>query len=149
MCRSSCNSNNTALLESRFEWDGIGFEIKEHEAQMYNDHRRAKVAVGDATTADFDELFNEVELGPTFDLLQVDCEPAAVTFEALKKIDLDKYKLLPSPLSMTVTMMVLKFGMLLVSILSPMVMFLLLTIFPLMISIPLKIGGAPILFLLY
>ena len=50
-------SNNTALLESRFEWDGIGFEIKEHEAQMYNDHRRAKVAVGDATTADFDELF--------------------------------------------------------------------------------------------
>ena len=25
-------SNNTALLESRFEWDGIGFEIKEHEA---------------------------------------------------------------------------------------------------------------------
>ena len=32
---------------------------------MYNDHRRAKVAVGDATTADFDELFNEVELGPT------------------------------------------------------------------------------------
>ena len=25
-------------------------------------------------------------------ILQVDCEPAAVTFEALKKIDLDKYK---------------------------------------------------------
>jgi hypothetical protein len=85
-------SNNTALLESRYEWDGIGFEIKEHEAQMYNDHRRSKVAVGDATTADFDALFEEVGLGPTFDYLQVDCEPAEVTFEALKRIDLTKYK---------------------------------------------------------
>ena len=85
-------SNNTALLESRFEWDGIGFEIKEYEAQMYNDHRRSKVAVGDATTADFDALFEEVNLGPTFDYLQVDCEPAEVTFEALKRIDLTKYK---------------------------------------------------------
>tara|TARA_Y100000356_G_scaffold92537_1_gene78033 strand:- start:78 stop:779 length:702 start_codon:yes stop_codon:yes gene_type:complete len=85
-------SNNTALLESRFEWDGIGFEIKEHEAELYNKHRRAKVAVGDATTADFDALFEEVGLGPTFDYLQVDCEPAAVTFEALKKIDLEKFK---------------------------------------------------------
>ena len=85
-------SNNTALLESRFEWTGIGFEIKETEANLYNEHRKAQVAVGDATTADFDALFKEVGLGPTFDYLQVDCEPAEVTFNALKKIDLNKYK---------------------------------------------------------
>ena len=85
-------SNNTALLESRFEWTGIGFEIKEHEADLYNEHRRAPVALGDATTADFDALFKEVNLGPVFDYLQVDCEPAEVTFNALKQIDLSKYK---------------------------------------------------------
>ena len=85
-------SNNTALLESIFAWTGIGFEIKEKEADLYNDHRKAPVALGDATTADFDELFKEVELGPVFDYLQVDCEPAQVTFDALKKVDLDKYK---------------------------------------------------------
>jgi|TARA_B100001093_G_scaffold506450_1_gene565365 hypothetical protein len=85
-------SNNTALLESRFAWNGIGFEIKEHEADLYNENRKAPVALGDATTADFDALFNEVKLGPVFDYLQVDCEPAQVTFDALKKIDLDKYK---------------------------------------------------------
>ena len=85
-------SNNTALLESRFEWTGIGFEIKEKEADLYNEHRKAPVALGDATTADFDQLFKEVNLGPEFDYLQVDCEPAQVTFDALKKINLDKYK---------------------------------------------------------
>ena len=85
-------SNNTALLESRYEWTGIGFEIKEKEADLYNEHRKAPVALGDATTADFDALFKEVNLGPEFDYLQVDCEPAQVTFDALKKINLDKYK---------------------------------------------------------
>ena len=85
-------SNNTALLESRFEWTGIGFEIKETEADLYNEHRKAPVALGDATTADFDQLFKEVDLGPVFDYLQVDCEPAQVTLDAMKKVNLDKYQ---------------------------------------------------------
>jgi|TARA_E500000331_G_C16991241_1_gene597858 hypothetical protein len=85
-------SNNTALLESIFGWTGIGFEIKDTEANLYNDNRKAPVAVGDATTADFDELFKEVNLGPNFDYLQVDCEPAQVTFDAMLKVNLDKYK---------------------------------------------------------
>ena len=85
-------SNNTALLESIFAWTGIGFEIKEKEADLYNENRKAPVALGDATTADFDQLFKEVNLGPVFDYLQVDCEPAQVTLDAMKKIDLDKYK---------------------------------------------------------
>ena len=85
-------SNNTALLESRFDWGGIGFEIKDKEADMYNEHRKAPVALGDATTADFDQLFEEVNLGPVFDYLQVDCEPARVTFDAMLKVNLDKYK---------------------------------------------------------
>ena len=85
-------SNNTALLESRFEWTGIGFEIKETEADLYNEHRKAPVALGDATTADFDQLFEEVNLGPVFDYLQVDCEPAQVTLDAMKKVNLDKYQ---------------------------------------------------------
>ena len=85
-------SNNTALLESRFSWNGIGFEIKEVEADLYNDNPKAPVALGDATTADFDELFKEVNLGPVFDYLQVDCEPSRVTFDAMLKVNLDKYQ---------------------------------------------------------
>jgi len=85
-------SNNTALLESIFAWTGIGFEIKEKEADLYNENRKAPVALGDATTADFDALFEEVKLGPVFDYLQVDCEPAQVTLDAMKKVNLDKNK---------------------------------------------------------
>ena len=38
-------SNNTALLESRFSWNGIGFEIKEHEADLYNDNRLSLIHI--------------------------------------------------------------------------------------------------------
>ena len=85
-------SNNTALLESLFKWNGIGLEIKEYEANLYNEQRNGLIALGDALTTDFDALFEEVKLGPVFDYLQVDCEPAQVTFDALKRIDLNKYK---------------------------------------------------------
>lgn len=85
-------SNNTALLESLYQWKGIGLEIKEHEANLYNDQRQNFIALGNALEADYDSLFEEVELGPTFDYLQVDCEPSQVTFDALKKINLDKFK---------------------------------------------------------
>jgi len=85
-------SNNTALLESLYQWKGIGLEIKEHEANLYNDQRQNFIALGDALEADYAALFEEVELGPVFDYLQVDCEPAQVTFDALKKVDLSKFK---------------------------------------------------------
>ena len=85
-------SNNTALLESLYQWKGIGLEIKEHEANLYNDQRQNFIALGNALEADYDALFEEVKLGPTFDYLQVDCEPSQVTFDALKKINLDKFK---------------------------------------------------------
>ena len=85
-------SNNTALLESKYKWTGVGFEIKEYEADLYNNNRKSPVALGDATIADFDILFEEVKLGQVFDYLQVDCEPSRVTFDAMLKVNLDKYK---------------------------------------------------------
>lgn len=85
-------SNNTALLEKEFNWKGISVEIKSEDVEKFTEVRNNLIAEGDATEIDYDELFEEVNLGPVFDYLQVDCEPPIVTFSALKKIPLDKYK---------------------------------------------------------
>jgi len=85
-------SNNTALLE-QFDWTGISLEINEALVDKFNNGRKNLVACGDATDVDYDELFTEVGFTNTdFDYLQVDCEPSAVTFAALKKIPHDKYR---------------------------------------------------------
>ena len=85
-------SNNTALLE-KFGWTGISLEINEDLVDKFNAGRQNLVACGDATEVDYDELFAEVGFTNTdFDYLQVDCEPASVTFAALKKIPHDKYR---------------------------------------------------------
>jgi len=84
-------SNNTALLELGFGWTGVSLEIKESDANLFNDERKNAIAQGDATKVDYDDLFRVVNMGPHFDFLQVDCEPPATTFKALKKIPLDKY----------------------------------------------------------
>lgn len=85
-------SNNTALLETQFKWKGISLEIKEQDIDKFTEQRSNPIAEGDATVVDYDALFEEVNIGPVFDYLQVDCEPPSVTFAALKKIPLEKYK---------------------------------------------------------
>jgi hypothetical protein len=80
------------LLE-QFDWTGISLEINEALVDKFNNGRKNLVACGDATDVDYEELFTEVGFTNTdFDYLQVDCEPSAVTFAALKKIPLDKYR---------------------------------------------------------
>lgn len=84
--------NNTALLEIGYGWTGVSIEMQENLASEFSEHRKNNVAHGDATEIDYDVLFEEMNLGPDIDYLQVDCEPPYVTFEALKKIPLDKYR---------------------------------------------------------
>lgn len=85
-------SNNTALLETMFKWKGISLEIKEQDVDKFIEQRINPIAEGDATEVDYDALFEEVNVGPVFDYLQVDCEPPSITFKSLKKIPLFKYK---------------------------------------------------------
>ena len=85
-------SNNTALLESQFNWKGVSLEIKSEDVEKFYQSRKNLIAQGDATEVDYTALFEEVKLGPVFDYLQVDCEPPIITFAALKKIPLEQYK---------------------------------------------------------
>jgi hypothetical protein len=84
--------NNTALLETKYDWKGISIEIKEHLCNMFSEQRKNLIVCKDATTINYEHLLDEFNHGTVFDYLQLDCEPSKTTFEILLSIPFDKYK---------------------------------------------------------
>jgi hypothetical protein len=87
-CEGPYHYSNTVLLEQQFGWSGISIDINPVHTENFSKERSAKVITGDATKLDYDLFLDKNE----YDYLQVDCEPAANTLEALKKVDLSKRK---------------------------------------------------------
>ena len=80
--------SNTVLLE-KFGWKGHGFDIN---PLAVNPDRKNPCVLKDALTVDYDELLSNMEYGNIIDFLQVDLEPADITYKALEVIPWDKYK---------------------------------------------------------
>lgn len=80
--------SNTVLLE-KFGWKGHGFDIN---PLAVDPERKNPCVLKDALTVDYDKLLTECDYGNVIDYLQVDLEPADITYEALKVIPFDKYK---------------------------------------------------------
>lgn len=83
--------NNTALLEDVFGWNGASIEIDEDMVEDFRANRGNEVIHANALELDYEDVLSR-RFGDIIDYLQVDCEPAEVTFEILKKIPFDKYK---------------------------------------------------------
>jgi tetratricopeptide (TPR) repeat protein len=80
--------SNTVLLE-KFGWKGHGFDIN---PLAVDPARKNPCVLKDALTVDYDELLSDMEYGEVIDFLQVDLEPADITYKALEVIPWDKYK---------------------------------------------------------
>jgi len=59
--------NNTALLETQFNWKGFSLDIDPNEVEEFNKSRKNKCILQDATKADFNTLIQEHNLGETID----------------------------------------------------------------------------------
>lgn len=84
--------NNTYLLETQYNWSGIGFEIDENLVNEYRQVRKNPVIHTDARYFDYESYFQENNVPKQIDYLQMDLHPALSTFEALQKLPLDKYR---------------------------------------------------------
>ena len=84
--------NNTALLETNYDWKGVSIEIREDLCKMFAEQRKNKIVCQDATTINYEKLISENYDTIEIDFLQVDCEPSKTTFEVLLDIPFDKYK---------------------------------------------------------
>ena len=87
-CNHPTNINNTFLLESKFNWNGVSIDIESDYINEY--HIRKTVALSlDATKIDFEVIMKNYNSNH-IDYLSLDLEPAKVTLDALKNIPFDK-----------------------------------------------------------
>jgi tetratricopeptide (TPR) repeat protein len=85
--------NNTALLESVFNWKGIGIEIDQNLAMEYNSKRINKTICADALDVNYDEILKNIsDESGIIDYLQLDIEPSKNTYFALVLLPFDKYR---------------------------------------------------------
>ncbi len=75
--------NNTALLEE-LGWTGVSIDIDEVFVNKFREERKNKVELCDARKYDYSNLIGVI------DYLQIDCDPASVTFDILTSIPFDK-----------------------------------------------------------
>lgn len=84
--------NNTYLLETVYDWQGIGFEIEKDLVEEYRSIRKNPVIHCDARTFDYRSYFQENNIPKQIDYLQMDLHPALSTLEALRQLPLDEYR---------------------------------------------------------
>ena len=84
--------NNTALLETEFNWRGFSLDIDPEEVERFNAERKNKCILLDATKANFNTLIHEYKLEETIDYLQLDIDPPEITYNALTALPFDKLK---------------------------------------------------------
>ena len=82
--------NNTALLETKYNWKGISIDINPALCYSFSTNRNNTVVCKDALEIDYQDLFETHCLDSRIDYLQVDCDENSV--EILKRIPLKEYK---------------------------------------------------------
>jgi len=80
--------NNTYLLESKFNWDGVLIEIDENLANKCKKERTSSVICGDATKLDYKLIFKELK---EIDYISLDID-GMNTLYTLEKLPLNEYK---------------------------------------------------------
>jgi hypothetical protein len=86
--------NNTYLLETQFNWDGISIDLNmytEEDGLIWNDCRNTKLILNDALTLNYSSIFKENNLPINIDYLSMDLEPPDLSLECLFKIPFDEY----------------------------------------------------------
>ena len=84
--------SNTYLLETAYNWQGVGFEIDKELVDEYRSVRKNPVVHTDAMTFDYRKYFKENNVPKQIDYLQMDLHPAYSTLQALRQLPLDQYR---------------------------------------------------------
>lgn len=84
--------NNTAILETNYNWSGVSLELNSEFVEEYKKTRKNPILQADALTMNYKKLFAENFTTKEIDYLQLDVEPAKNTFEVLLSIPFDEYK---------------------------------------------------------
>jgi len=84
--------NNTALLETMFDWKGLSIEYEPQKVKDFEYRRKNDVICTDATTVNYSATLATKGFPKDIDYLQVDCDPPEISFTVLKSIPFDQYR---------------------------------------------------------
>ena len=84
--------SNTYLLESLFSWRGISIELNQDMALRHKAMRSNPCLLGDATTANYNEILDQAAMPSIIDYLTIDIDPPQNSLIALKRIPHDRYQ---------------------------------------------------------
>lgn len=84
--------NNSYLLEKDFGWRGVSLDISEEFVAAHNTERKHTCLLRDATTVNYDRFLNGLDMPTTIDYLQIDVDPADISYKVLLSMPLEKYK---------------------------------------------------------
>ena len=84
--------NNTALLETHYDWKGVSIEILQELCDQFARERGNQIICHDATRINYENLLTKLDVGTDFDYLQLDVEPSRTTFECLLAIPFEKFR---------------------------------------------------------
>lgn len=86
------SGNNTALLETLFNWKGLSIDNSVDFVKSFSENRKNTVEFKDALNINYSKFLDYHDLPKEIDYLQIDLEPGEATYEALLKIPFDEYK---------------------------------------------------------
>jgi hypothetical protein len=84
--------NNTALLEEKFNWTGVSFDLNEDFVKQHNENRKHNCLRRDATNVDYGKLLPAMGLPNDIDYLQIDCDPPEVSYKVLLNIPFETFR---------------------------------------------------------
>ena len=85
-------NNNTYLLETKFNWSGISIDNNKEIVEVFRNNRRNPVFCKDASITNYTKLLKDNNAPEVIDYLQIDCEPAFISYKILTLIPFNKYK---------------------------------------------------------
>lgn len=84
--------NNSYLLESKFGWNGISFDINEQLVEKFLKERKNPCVLKDARFVNYDPYLKILNAVDTVDYLQIDCDPPEISYQVLLNMPFDRVK---------------------------------------------------------
>ena len=89
---NSFYGNNTALLETKFDWTGVALDIDENFVNAHNNERKHTCVLKDALKVNYERFLNGLDMPTDIDYLQLDCDPPEVTYKILLNMPFETHR---------------------------------------------------------